>query len=182
MLLAWTFIKLLASNLGKNKPGGISTSVFGIQPVWVPVMVSPDSRLSCCNYHSSKVLMTYSRQRWRQQRSNPQRSKSKELFSSTLYQLPVEAAGEAAGEAALHVTASLLFWKSNLYWWKKLSDGSRFSAFAPPPKKNALQGISLMRCVNICNDPSSSWVNTANISTTIRHAYNPDHFRIRISL
>lgn len=153
MLLAWTFIKLLTSNLGKNKPGGISTSVSGIQPVCVPVMVSPDSRLSCCNHHSSKVLMTYSRQRWRQQRSNPQRSKSKELFDS----LSAASWSSRWSSAPCHSLIIVLEIKPLLR--EKAVRWKLFLSIRPPPKKkNALQGISLMRCVNICNDPSSSWV------------------------
>lgn len=99
--------------------GGISNSVSGIQPgrwlACVPVVASPDSRLSRGNHHSSEALMTYLRQHERQKRSNPQCA-VKTRSSWTLYQLPVEAAFEAAGETALHVTASLLFRKSNLYW------------------------------------------------------------------
>lgn len=103
---------------------------------------SPDSRLSRGNHHSSKALMTYLRQHERQKRSNPQCA-VKTRSSWTLYQLPVEAAFEAAGETALHVTASLLSRKSNLYWGggKKRSDGNRFSALGSS-KKNPLQGIS----------------------------------------
>lgn len=63
----------------------------------------------------------------------------------------------------LRVTASLLFQEIKPLLSKTLPDGSRFSAFSHrKKKKKRLQGISLIHCVNICNNPFSSWLNAAN--------------------
>lgn len=121
--------------------------------------------------------MMYLRQCWRQNWSKPQRSNSKELFSLTLYQLPVETAGEA-GETELHVTASLLFWKSNLYWGKNLSDGSCFAAFDPQP---STKSYFFWRTVSIfvMTPPAAELI---LITWTVRHACSPDHLRIGFCL
>lgn len=101
----------------------------------------------------------------------PTRNAVKTRTSWTLYQLPVEAAFEAAGETVLHVTASLLFRKSNLYWGgKKQSDGSRFSALSS--SKKTLSRVFLLM----------HWVNTANIPTTMRHVCSPANFRTEFCL
>lgn len=86
----------------------------------------------------------------------PTRSTVKTRSSWTLYQLPVEAAFEAAGETALHVTASLLFRKSNLYWGGKKT--VRWKPFLSTRllKKNPLQGISFNALSQYCKPTNNN--------------------------